>query len=390
MKIAVPKERNPGENRVALIPETIAKFVKAGIGVSVEHGAGGAAYFPEAAYEAAGATIAKTPAELYADADVVARVARPTDEELDALRPGTIVIGVLAPLGDAPSVERFAKRKLTALSMDTIPRTTKAQAMDVLSSQANIAGYKAVLIAAEHLPKYFPMLTTAAGTVKPAQVLVLGAGVAGLQAIATARRLGAIVFGYDVRAAVKEQVQSLGAKFLEIDVGESAEGTGGYAKELSQEAIAKQRAGMVKAIGAADAVITTAAIPGRRAPLLVTAEAVAAMKPGSVVVDIAAETGGNCELTRAGETVISDNGVLIIGAVNLPATVPTHASQLYSRNVQTLLDYIIKDGAIALDMDDEIVRGTTLVNNGEIVHKPTIDALAASGSAAVSTSGGTA
>jgi NAD(P) transhydrogenase subunit alpha len=389
MKIAVPKERSPGENRVALIPETIAKFVKAGIGVVVERGAGEQSYYSDAAYEAAGATIAGSPQDLYAGADVVTRVGKPTDAELDALHPGTIVIGVLAPLGDAPSVERYAQRKLSALSMDTIPRTTKAQAMDVLSSQANIAGYKAVLLAAEHLPKYFPMLTTAAGTVKPAQVLVLGAGVAGLQAIATARRLGAVVIGYDVRTAVKEQVQSLGAKFLEIDVGESAEGTGGYAKELSQEAIAKQRAAMVKAIGAADAVITTAAIPGRRAPLLVTAEAVAAMRPGSVIVDIAAETGGNCELTKAGETVVSPNGVVIIGAVNLAATVPTHASQLYSRNVQTLLDYIIKDGTIALDMSDEIVSGTTLVNNGEIVHKPTIDALSVSGPSAVRSSGGT-
>ncbi len=389
MKIAVPKEHAPGENRVALIPETIAKFVKAGIGVIVERGAGERSYYPDAAYEAAGASIAGSPQELYAAADVVTRVAKPTDAELDALRPGTILIGILAPLGDAPSVERYAQRKLTALSMDVIPRTTKAQAMDVLSSQANIAGYKAVLIAAEHLPKYFPMLTTAAGTVKPAQVLVLGAGVAGLQAIATARRLGAVVVGYDVRSAVKEQVQSLGAKFLEIDVGESAEGTGGYAKELSAEAIAKQRAAMVKAIGTADAVITTAAIPGRRAPLLVTAEAVAAMRPGSVVVDIAAETGGNCELTKAGETVVSPNGVLVIGVLNLPSTVPTHASQLYSRNVQTLLDYIIKDGAIALDMSDEIVAGTTLVNNGEIVHKPTLDALSVPGSSAVRSSGGT-
>lgn len=390
MKIAVPKERMPGENRVALIPETIAKFVKAGIGVNVERGAGEASYYPDAAYEAAGATMAASATELYADADLVTRVAKPTDAELDALRPGTIVVGVLAPLGDAPSVERYAQRKLTALSMDTIPRTTKAQAMDVLSSQANIAGYKAVLIAAEHLPKYFPMLTTAAGTVKPAQVLVLGAGVAGLQAIATARRLGALVIGYDVRSAVKEQVQSLGAKFLEIDVGESAEGAGGYAKELSQEAVQKQRAAMVKAIGAADAVITTAAIPGRRAPVLVTAEAVAAMKPGSVVVDIAAETGGNCELTKAGETVVTGNGVQVIGALNLPATVPFHASQLYSRNVQTLLEYIIKDGAIGLDMNDEIVRGTTLVNNGEIVHKPTLDALSAAARDAVPTSGGPA
>jgi NAD(P) transhydrogenase subunit alpha len=376
MKIAVPKERSAGENRVALVPETVAKYVKAGIAVAVERGAGERANYTDAAYEAAGATLAATPAELYAGAQIVTRVASPADDELDALAPGTIVIGFLAPLGNAPSVERYAQRKLTALSMDAIPRTTKAQAMDALSSQANIAGYKAVLIGAEHLAKYFPMLTTAAGTVKPAQVLVLGAGVAGLQAIATARRLGAVVVGYDVRSAVKEQVQSLGAKFLEIDLGESAEGSGGYAKELSPEAVQKQKAGMVKAIGAADVVITTAAIPGRKAPILVTAEAVAAMRPGSVIVDIAAETGGNCELTKAGETVISPNGVQIIGAVNLPSTVATHASQLYAKNVQTLLDYIITDGAIALDMDDEIVKGTTIVHDGTIVHAPTLAATA--------------
>jgi NAD(P) transhydrogenase subunit alpha len=376
MKIAVPKERAAGENRVAFIPETVAKYVKAGIAVAVERGAGERSFFPDAAYEAAGATIATSSAELYAGANVVVRVASPTDAELEGLAPGTIVIGFLAPLGNAPSVERYAQRKLTALSMDAIPRTTKAQAMDALSSQANIAGYKAVLIGAEHLAKYFPMLTTAAGTVKPAQVLVLGAGVAGLQAIATARRLGAVVVGYDVRAAVKEQVQSLGAKFLEIDLGESAEGSGGYAKELSPEAVQKQKAGMVKAIGAADVVITTAAIPGRKAPILITAEAIAAMRPGSVVVDIAAETGGNSELTKAGETVISDNGVRIIGAVNLPSTVATHASQLYAKNVQTLLDYIIADGAIALDMDDEIVKGTTIVLDGTIVHAPTLAASA--------------
>jgi NAD(P) transhydrogenase subunit alpha len=367
MKIAVPKERAPGENRVALIPETVAKFVKAGVAVSVESGAGAAAYFPDAAYTAAGATIAPDSATLYRDADVVARVAKPGDAELEGLRPGTILIGLLAPLGDAPSVTRYVDRKLTALSMDAIPRTTKAQSMDALSSQANIAGYKAVLLAAEALPKYFPMLTTAAGTVKPAQVLVIGAGVAGLQAIATARRLGAAVTGYDVRSAVKEQIQSLGAKFLQIDVGESAEGAGGYAKELSPEAVERQRAAMVKAIGASDVVITTAAIPGRKAPVLVTREAVAAMAPGSVIVDIAAETGGNCELTQAGKTITSDNGVMVIGPVNLASTVPAHASQLYSRNVQTLLEYLIKDGAIALDMSDEIVRGTTIVNNGELV-----------------------
>ena len=373
MKIAIPKERASGERRVALVPDTVAKFVKAGIAVVVERGAGSEASYPDAAYEAAGATIVDG-ASLYSGADLVARVGKPTDAELDGLAPGTTIVGLLSPLGDAPSVERYAKRKLTALSMDTIPRTTKAQAMDALSSQANIAGYKAVILAADTLAKYFPMLTTAAGTIKPAQVLVLGAGVAGLQGIATARRLGAVVIGYDVRAAVKEQVQSLGAKFLEIDLGESAEGTGGYAKELSPEAVEKQRAGMVKAIGAADVVITTAAIPGRKAPILVTAQAVAAMAPGSVVIDIAAESGGNCELTKAGETVVSPNGVKIVGPLNLTSTVATHASQLYSRNVQTLLDYIIKDGVLALDMTDEIVRGTTIVNNGEIVHEPTLSA----------------
>ena len=373
MKIAIPKERASGERRVALVPDTVAKFVKAGIAVVVERGAGSEASYPDAAYEAAGATIVDG-ASLYSGADLVARVGKPTDAELDGLAPGTTIVGLLSPLGDAPSVERYAKRKLTALSMDTIPRTTKAQAMDALSSQANIAGYKAVILAADTLAKYFPMLTTAAGTIKPAQVLVLGAGVAGLQAIATARRLGAVVIGYDVRAAVKEQVQSLGAKFLEIDLGESAEGTGGYAKELSPEAVEKQRAGMVKAIGAADVVITTAAIPGRKAPILVTAQAVAAMAPGSVVIDIAAESGGNCELTKAGETVVSPNGVKIVGPLNLTSTVATHASQLYSRNVQTLLDYIIKDGVLALDMTDEIVRGTTIVKDGEIVHEPTLTA----------------
>jgi len=373
VKIAIPKERASGERRVALVPDTVAKFVKAGIAVVVERGAGSEASYPDAAYEAAGATIVDG-ASLYSGADLVARVGKPTDAELDGLAPGTTIVGLLSPLGDAPSVERYAKRKLTALSMDTIPRTTKAQAMDALSSQANIAGYKAVILAADTLAKYFPMLTTAAGTVKPAQVLVLGAGVAGLQAIATARRLGAVVIGYDVRAAVKEQVQSLGAKFLEIDLGESAEGTGGYAKELSPEAVEKQRAGMVKAIGAADVVITTAAIPGRKAPILVTAQAVAAMAPGSVVIDIAAESGGNCELTKAGETVVSPNGVKIVGPLNLTSTVATHASQLYSRNVQTLLDYIIKDGVLALDMTDEIVRGTTIVKDGEIVHEPTLTA----------------
>ena len=376
MKIAVPKERAAGERRVALVPDIVAKFVKNGITVAVEHDAGAAAGFVDAAYEKAGATIVADPKALVADADVIARVGRPTDDELEGLKRGAIVVGFLSPLGDPRSVERYAQRGLSALAMELIPRTTKAQAMDALSSQANIAGYKASLIAASMLPKFFPMLTTAAGTIKPAKAFIIGAGVAGLQAIATCRRLGAVVTAYDTRPVVKEQVQSLGAKFFEIDVGESGEGQGGYARELSAEAIEKQRVAMVKAIGASDVVITTAAVPGRRAPILITKEAVAAMAPGSVIVDLAAETGGNCELTKPGETAVSENDVLIVGTLNLPSSVARDASSLYAKNVQTLLDYIIKDGAIALDMDDEIVAGTTIVKDGTIVHKATLDALA--------------
>ncbi|MBC5800177.1 MAG: Re/Si-specific NAD(P)(+) transhydrogenase subunit alpha [Candidatus Eremiobacteraeota bacterium] len=375
MLIGVPSETAPGERRVALVPDTVARLIKAGNTVVVQRGAGTAAAYRDDAYEAAGAMLAADAAEVFAKAGIVVKVARPSSAELARMHAGQTLIAFLAPLGDPRSVEAYATRKITALSMDAIPRTTKAQSMDALSSQANIAGYKAVLIAAASLAKYFPMLTTAAGTIKPAQVLVIGAGVAGLQAIATARRLGAVVTGYDARTAVKEQVQSLGAKFLEIDVGESAEGSGGYARELSAEALERQRAAMVKAIGAADVVITTAAVPGKRAPLLVTREAVAAMAPGSIVVDLAAETGGNCELTRVNEWVASPNGVTIVGTTNLPSTVATHASQLYSKNVLTLLEYIIKDGLLNLDMEDEIVRGTTLARDGEIVHEPTLAAL---------------
>jgi NAD(P) transhydrogenase subunit alpha len=376
MKIAVPKERAPGERRVALVPDIVAKFVKAGIAVAVERDAGTSAGFVDEAYEKAGATVVADRGVLVGDADIVVRVGKPTDEELDGLKRGATLVGFLSPLGDPRSVERYAQRGLTALSMELIPRTTKAQAMDALSSQANIAGYKGALLAASTLAKFFPMLTTAAGTIKPAKAFVIGAGVAGLQAIATCRRLGAVVTAYDTRPVVKEQVQSLGAKFFEIDVGESGEGQGGYARELSAEAIEKQRLAMVKAIGMSDIVITTAAIPGRRAPIIITKEAVAAMAPGSVIVDLASETGGNCELTVPGETITTDNGVHIIGALNLPSTVATDASALYAKNVQTLLDYMIKDGALTLDMEDEIIAGTTLVNAGTIVHKATLDALA--------------
>ena len=375
MKIAVPKERAAGERRVALVPEIVAKLGKSGHTIAVERGAGASAGYPDAAYEQAGATLAPDARATYDGAAAVVRVAKPLDDELDGVPRGALLIGLLAPLGDPRSVERYAQRGLTAMAMELIPRTTKAQAMDALSSQANIGGYKAVLLAASHLPKFFPMLTTAAGTIAPAKALIVGAGVAGLQAIATARRLGAVVTAYDTRAVVAEQVKSLGAKFLEIDVGESGEGQGGYARELSPEAIAKQRAAMVKAIGASDVVITTAAVPGRRAPILVTAEAVAAMAPGSVIVDLAAETGGNVDGTQPGEIVTSDNGVTIVGLLNLPSTLPFDASRLYARNLQALLDYVTKDGALALDPNDEIVAGATITRDGEIVHQGTRAAL---------------
>ena len=363
MIVAVPRETAP-ERRVALVPETVARLVKTGVQVRVERGAGVAAAFPDEFYEQAGASFADDPASLVSDADLVACVGPPSDAVLRAMRRGAAVVGFFNPLGNPEGVSRFAAAGVTALAMEMIPRITRAQSMDALSSQSNIAGYKAVLLAATALPKFFPMLTTAAGTIPPAKALVLGAGVAGLQAIATARRLGAVVSGYDVRAAVREQVQSLGAKFLEFDLGADAEGSGGYAKELTPEQQARQRAWMVEQIGANDVVITTALVPGRRAPLLVSAAAVAAMKPGSVIVDLAAEAGGNCELTKANETVLSQNGVTIIGTTNLPATMPFNASQLFSRNVFALISPFLKDGALVLDPDDEIIKGACVARDG--------------------------
>jgi len=377
MLIGVPRESAPGERRVALVPETVAKLAKADTNVIVERGAGAAASFPDAAYEEAGATLAGDAAELYNKADLIVKVQRPNPAELALTRPGQTLLALLAPLGDPSSVEAYAARKINALSMDAIPRISRAQAMDVLSSQANIAGYKAALIAAELLPRFFPMLTTAAGTIPPAKVLVLGAGVAGLQAIATARRLGAVVTGYDTRSVVKEQVKSLGANFLELDLGVEGEGAGGYAKALTPEQEARQQELLAQSIAGQDVVITTAAVPGRRAPLLITEAAVQGMKPGSVIVDLAAETGGNCELTQPGETIVA-YGVTIVGTLNLPSTMPYHASQLYSRNVFALLQLLIKDGALALDMNDEIIKGTTLVHEGTVVHEPTLAALAGS------------
>jgi len=377
MQIGVPTETVPGERRVALVPETVGRIAKAGSSVLVQRGAGSAASFTDDAYEAAGATIAADAAEVYAKSEFIAKVARPTDAELALMRPGQTLLAFLAPLGDPQSVEKYAAAKITALSMDAIPRTTRAQSMDALSSQANIAGYKAVLIAATELPHFFPMLTTAAGTIRPSKAFVLGAGVAGLQAIATARRLGAVVSGFDTRAVVKEQVQSLGATFLELDLGVDAAGAGGYAKALTPEQEAKQQQLLADYIHGMDVVSTTAAVPGRRAPVLIIEEAVSGMKPGSVIVDLAAETGGNCALTEPGQ-VVRKHDVTIVGTTNIPSTMPNDASQLYARNIFALLALIAKDGVLNLDMSDEIIAGTTLVKDGEIVHEPTKAALAGS------------
>lgn len=364
MVVAVPRETGSNERRVALVPETIARFVKSGVTVRVAKGAGDRASFPDQLYRDAGAIVVDQPRELVVGAGAVVGVGRPSAELLAELKPGTLVVGFLNPLSDPEYVTELARAGVTALAMEMIPRITRAQAMDALSSQSNIAGYKAVLLAAAALPKFFPMLTTAAGTIPPAKVLVLGAGVAGLQAIATARRLGAVVSGYDVRSAVKEQVQSLGATFLEFDLGADAEGAGGYAKELTAEQQERQRAWMVEQIGTNDVVITTALVPGRKAPVLVSATAVAAMKPGSTIVDLAAEAGGNCELTVADQVVTSPNGVTIIGTTNLASSMPYHASQLYSRNVYALLSPWLKDGEITVDMNDEVAKGACVTANG--------------------------
>ena len=367
MIVAVPLEAASKERRVALVPETVSKFTKGGATVRIQRGAGTAAAFPDTTYEAAGATIVDDVRALVSDADVVVTVGKPSDDVLGAMKKGAVAVGFFNPLGDPDYVGRLAQAGVTALAMEMIPRITRAQSMDALSSQSNIAGYKAVLLGAATLPKFFPMLTTAAGTIPPAKVLILGAGVAGLQAIATARRLGAVVSGYDVRAVVKEQVQSLGATFLEFDLGGDAEGSGGYAKELTPEQQERQRQWMVEQIGANDVVVTTALVPGRKAPILISEAAVAAMKPGSVIVDIAAEAGGNCALTVPGEVTTTNNGVTIVGTTNLPSTMPYHASQLYSRNVHALLSPWIKDGELKVDMEDDVAKGACVAANGEVL-----------------------
>jgi NAD(P) transhydrogenase subunit alpha len=370
MRIGVVRETTPGERRVALVPETVGRLAKSGNELIVERGAGEASSFPDRMYTEAGATIGDA-----WDGELVLKVAKPSDEELARLRAGAVLVAFLQPLTNHDLVRELARRHVTALSMDAIPRITRAQPMDALSSQATVAGYKAVLLAAAALPKFFPMLTTAAGTIPPAKAFVIGAGVAGLQAIATARRLGAVVEAFDTRPVVKEQVQSLGAKFLEVDLGETGEGTGGYAKELSEEAHQREVQLLANAVKENDIVITTAAIPGRPAPKLITADMVRSMKPGSVIVDLAAETGGNTELTQAGKVVDVD-GVRIDGTINLPSTMPYHASQMYSRNIQSLLGLMInREGKFNLDMNDDVIKGTVITKDGEIVHEATRKAI---------------
>jgi NAD(P) transhydrogenase subunit alpha len=379
--VGVPNETFPGERRVALVPAALGKLTKAGLEILIEPGAGLSAGHTDAEYLKAGAQIAASREDVFARADVILQV-RSYGSNLDAgsvdltsLRDGQAVIGLADPLSAPHAVEAVARTGATAFSMEMMPRITRAQSMDSLSSMATIAGYKAVLLAASRLPKICPMLMTAAGTISPAKVLIVGVGVAGLQAIATSRRLGAVVTAYDIRPAVKEQVQSLGAKFLELELETGgSEDTGGYAKEQDEEFYRKQREMMSTAIAESDVVITTAAVPGKKAPILVTAEMVRGMHPGSVLVDIAAERGGNCELTRPGED-LDENGVTIMGPLNLPSTVAVHASQMYARNIQTFLLHLVKEGQLHLDRGDEIVAGTLLTLGGEVVHPRVIELL---------------
>ena len=370
VKIGVARETAEGERRVALVPEAIARLKPAGIEVIVEEGAGAGAHLPDGAYEAAGATVVPT-AKLYEQAEIVVRVQKPSEAEVGRLRKGQALIGFLQPLIDPRSAASLAKRGVTAVSLDTVPRISRAQTMDALSSQANVAGYRAALIGAMTLGKYFPLLMTAAGTAPPAKVLVLGAGVAGLQAIATARRLGAVVSAYDVRAEVREQVESLGATFVVLKSVADASGTGGYARALTEEEQRAQRRELNAFMAEADVIITTALVPGRRAPILVDEDAVKAMRPGAVVVDLAGEQGGNCALSKPGETIETDNGVIVTAPLNLPSSMATSASLMYARNVSALLLHLVKEGKLVLDFDDEITAGAVITHDGAVVHAAT-------------------
>ncbi|MDM8558832.1 Re/Si-specific NAD(P)(+) transhydrogenase subunit alpha [Candidatus Parabeggiatoa sp. HSG14] len=364
--VAVPKEQTPDERRVALVPDIAGRLAKLGVTVVIEKDVGKDAYFMDETYKQA--QIIENADKLYQQADVVLKVQPPTEAEIEQMKEGTVVIGFMAPHRNPERVAKLRDKKITSLAMELVPRISRAQSMDALSSQAAIAGYKAVVRAADLASAFFPMLTTAAGTIRPAKVLVIGAGVAGLQAIATARRLGAIVEGYDVRAATKEQVESLGAKFVDIEV--KAEGEGGYARELTEEEKQQQQAILAKHVAAARVVITTAAIPGRASPRIITKEMVENMAPGSVVIDLAAEGGGNCELTQANET-IDHQGVIIHGPTDLPQRTSIHASEMYSKNLFNLLSLMIEDGELKIDWTDEVIVGSSLTHAGEIKHAPT-------------------
>jgi NAD(P) transhydrogenase subunit alpha len=379
MKVAVLRETRSGEQRVSVVPMGVKALVKAGLEVTVERGAGTAAGVTDDEYRQAGATVGADARDALEGAGMVLRINPPSladPDEVSAIPEGAILISFLNPLGDAALVTRLRDRKITALSMELVPRITRAQSMDALSSQATVAGYKAVLMAADHLPKFLPMFTTAAGTIRPAKALILGAGVAGLQAIATAKRLGAVVEAFDVRPAVKEQVESLGAKFLEATHDVTAEGEGGYAKELSAEQHEKELELIAGALVTTDIVITTAQIPGRQAPLLINEEMVRRMKPGSVIVDLASESGGNCALTEAGETVVV-HGVRIIGPLNLAASIPVHASQMYSKNITTLIGELVAEGGqVELDFENDVVGPATVTHQGEVRNERVRAALA--------------
>ncbi len=379
IKIAVPKESDLGELRVALVPDTVARFVKLGFEVFVQSGAGQGAHFTDGEYEAAGATVITSAKELWGAADLLLKVAPPGEQdgeqEMDWLKPGAALISFLNSLANPEKIQELAKRKINAFSMEMIPRTSRAQSMDALSSQANIAGYKSALIAAASLPRLFPMMTTAAGTIPPAKVLVIGAGVAGLQAIATARRLGAVVEAFDVRPAVKEEVQSVGAKFIEIPIEEDTATTGGYAKEVGKSTQERIREVLTEHVKKSDVVITTAQVQGKRAPMIVTEAMVGEMKAGAVIVDLAAGQGGNCACTEAGKDVYY-NGVTIIGPLNLPASLPVDASQVYAKNLLTLVKYLVKDGVIDFNFEDDIVDSTCVTYGGEIRNERVKQALA--------------
>ena len=372
--VFIPRERRPGETRVAATPDTVRKMIKMGLEVAVERGAGETSAYADADYEAAGARLTDDPGAAAESADLVLAVRPPEPDDAAALKPGAVLIGLLAPHQNLDLVRALAERKVTSLAMELIPRITRAQSMDALSSQASIAGYRAVLLAAWRLPKYFPLLMTAAGTIAPARVVIMGAGVAGLQAIATARRLGAVVEVSDVRPVVKEQVESLGGKFIPLPELPSGEGQGGYAREMGEEFLRQQREIVKKHLGNANVAVTTALVPGRRAPILITRDMVEAMRPGSVIVDLAVEQGGNCELSQPDQEVMH-NGVLILGPSNLPAGMPTDASNLYAKNVLALLQEMVKEGSIAVNAADEVLAGALLTHEGTVLHKQTADLL---------------